>query len=414
MKKKMMVLITGLMVFSMACLGGCGAAAPAPADGGAAAPEAAEKAEAEAGTESEAESGKEAAEKEGAAAGEAAAEAPASDGGEEDLSEKGSAGLANPWMDITEDEARGMAQISISAPEGAENIKWSRMEDGDSPLIQLTFDLEGDSFTARQQATGDESEDISGMNYEWIVEDEITLAGWGGGNMKGRTYRYIGENEYADLCAWYDGETGNSYSLSVVAPDLDGFDIQAVAEALYCPESPAEGTAAEEHKAMDITSCDTFTDIVDKLKSGQGFANAVINGTDVLLVTDYIYDFEGNETYAAIDSDVYYYDADGVPVWAGYVTAGGTAYPLGISEGKLYACGNHFVNKMILKDGKMVIDEEAYVNYDSNGTGTYYYDSDTHEADPGKKGPSEDDSILNSFFDEYNEKAQIIVFNKIS
>ena len=75
---------------------------------------------------------------------------------------------------------------------------------------------------------------ISGMYYEWSGRLEDTMENWGDGNMKAQLYRFVGENEYADLCTWYDVEAGVSYSLGVTAADLDGFDILAVADML-CP-----------------------------------------------------------------------------------------------------------------------------------------------------------------------------------
>ena len=107
------------------------------------------------------------------------------------------------------------------------------METDSHALVQLSFDLNGDSFTARAQVTGDRTADISGMYYEWTQQDDVTLANWADGQMKGKYYRYISKDEWADLCTWYDEETGISYSVSVSSKDLDGFDLQAIAEALY-------------------------------------------------------------------------------------------------------------------------------------------------------------------------------------
>lgn len=141
-------------------------------------------------------------------------------------------GMANPWVDITEAEATALISNLFGTPEGASNVVWSKLE-GDSPMVQMSFDLDGLSFVARAKSTGDTAEDISGMYYDWTVEDETTLAGWAGGMMTAVTHRYVGTDEYADLCTWYNIETGVSYSLSTTAKDLDGFDIQAVAEAIY-------------------------------------------------------------------------------------------------------------------------------------------------------------------------------------
>ena len=150
--------------------------------------------------------------------------------------------LANPWHDVTADEAAENCSRLFKAPEGAENVSWSMMGEaadpakGIYPLVQLTFDLDGLAFTARARQGAGEDEDISGMYYSWDAEDAVTLANWGEGRMQGKVFRSLGEDETADLCTWYDVEIGIAYSLTTVAPDLDGFDIQAVAESMYDPE----------------------------------------------------------------------------------------------------------------------------------------------------------------------------------
>ncbi|MCR5627780.1 MAG: hypothetical protein K6F99_10710 [Lachnospiraceae bacterium] len=377
MKKISLIVLTGLMIIS---LSGCGTK---------------EVNEVKEETAGPAETAVESEEKEKA------------DNTESEEATGGNAGLANPWVDITEEEAAGMVENCFKAPEGAQNVKWSKMEEGDTPLIQMTFDLNGDSFTARVQKTGDATKDISGMYYEWTVSDDITLSN----NLKGKTCRYVGENEYADLCTWYDEKTGNSYSLSVVAPDLDGFDIQGVVEAMITTTTAStEEAPATEHVPLDITGCDTFTQILDKLDESYGFANVKLNGTDVLLVSDGTYDYDEEGKKVAIGAEVYYYN-DGVPNYAGFVEGGGTAYPMAVYDEKLYVGGNHYMNKMILKDGEMVIDEEAHVEYDSDGKESYFYSKGSGETDPEKAGPTDDDSIFNGIFDEYFDKAEIVYFS---
>ena len=87
--------------------------------------------------------------------------------------------IANPWKDITEDEAYQLVANGFSAPEGATNVKWSACGDCDpmstvlpGTLVQMTFDLDGMSFVAREQSVGDNNADISGMYYDWTVTDE--------------------------------------------------------------------------------------------------------------------------------------------------------------------------------------------------------------------------------------------------
>ena len=152
------------------------------------------------------------------------------------------AGIPNPWREVSEDEAKTLCPGALRAPEGAENVRWSVMESAGAPaLVQLSFDLNGLSFTAREQQTGDGAADISGMYYAWTVQSDMTLQGWSESARQGTYFRYIGESEWADLCLWYDTAENVAYSLGVTAKDLDGFDLQAVAEALCA--SPASAGA---------------------------------------------------------------------------------------------------------------------------------------------------------------------------
>lgn len=129
--------------------------------------------------------------------------------------------------------------------------------------------------------------------------------------------------------------------------------------------------APAQEASVDITGCDTFTQIVDKLEDGMGYANATIGDADVLLVSSGTYEWEEGQ-YAAIDADIFIYK-DGVPAYLGTVASGGTAYPLEVADGNLYVGGNHYMTKYIIDTEAMVELEEAYVSYDTDGNGTYYY-----------------------------------------
>lgn len=149
-------------------------------------------------------------------------------------------GMENPWVEITEDEANANCFRLFKAPDGAKDVIWSMcdelgdVEKGIGPMIQLSFTLDGVQFTARAQQGAAEDTDIAGNYVEWTVgPEEATLANWAEGNMPAKTYRSINESGYLDMITWYDIEMGISYSLSAAAADLDGFDIQAVAEQMY-------------------------------------------------------------------------------------------------------------------------------------------------------------------------------------
>ena len=182
----------------------------------------------------------------------APAAAPASEPAAEPQQEVETVQIPNPWRDVTEAEAKALCPGSLTVPDGAENPRWSVMETAGAPaLVQLDFNRDGYSYTAREQATGDRDADISGMFYTWTEQTEMTLSNWEESAKSGTCFRYIGENEWVDLCTWYDTAKGISYSLSVTAKDLDGFDLQAVAEALCVPAAAPAETGRQDGERFD-------------------------------------------------------------------------------------------------------------------------------------------------------------------
>ncbi len=161
----------------------------------------------------------------------------------------------------------------------------------------------------------------------------------------------------------------------------------------------------EHELSTDIEGCDTFTQIVDKLPAGKGYANVKVGDTDVLLVTSYTFD-NGDGYMAAIDSEVFAYDADGKIVYLGYVTSGGTAYPLAAGDGKLYSGGNHFVAVSTVEGLKLKDSMQAWVEYDTDGNATYY------TSENGADAVKADDSALTAMYDEMFD-SEIIEFSTI-
>ncbi|SCY71556.1 hypothetical protein SAMN02910292_02604 [Lachnospiraceae bacterium XBB2008] len=330
--------------------------------------------------------------------------------------------MANPWVEISHEEAEGLCPCLFKAPEGATNEVWRKLEGSESdsvagsPLVELDFTLDGMDFTARAQYGAAEDADISGMYYDWAVTDDVTFSNWRDGYMTGKMSRAISDDETADLITWYDIEIGIAYSLSVVAPDLDGFDISAVADAMYDPENapgadiPDDDEMEEEHvMTTDIEGKDTFTQIVDALPDGAGYTNETVGDEDVLLVASGTFD-AGEEYPEAIDSEIFWYD-NGAPAYLGYVTSGGTAYPLMIGDGKLYTAGNHFVKKYVVTDGMLMVMEEAGETFDTDGNATYYYDSDDG-GDYSSMSQEDAHAAYDKLFEEYTN-AEIIPFNAI-
>ncbi|SFC43651.1 hypothetical protein [Butyrivibrio sp. YAB3001] len=256
-------------------------------------------------------------------------------------------GIANPWVSITEEEAKEKCFRLFKAPDGATNQEWSMCEElGDpekylGPLVQLSFTLDDMSFTARAQQGAAEDADIAGNYVDWTVgPDEVTLANWGEGNMTGKTYRAVTDTGYVDMITWYDIEIGIAYSLSVAATDLDGFDIQAVAEQMYNPENEGFTDMPSDflQEQAGKTSFDSYDDVIAALTPGQGYAYIKLYGSDAeyLAVTDLVFEADNTACEASI-----YGILDGKVTQLSLVSGAGSAYPLRLEDGILYAGSNH-------------------------------------------------------------------------
>ena len=177
-------------------------------------------------------------------------------------------------------------------------------------------------------------------------------------------------------------------------------------------KQPAEsvrssGLAKDHVQATNTEGCDTFTQIIDKkLADGQGYANAKLDGTDVLLISESTYN-GGEGKDAATDAEIFMYK-DGAPVYLGCVMTGGTANPLMIKDGKLYAAGHHYVGKFTVTDDKLVIMEEVKETFDSDGKASYHYFSDDG-GDYSNFDQEEAKKIFDQLLDEYFN-AEILEF----
>ncbi len=163
----------------------------------------------------------------------------------------------------------------------------------------------------------------------------------------------------------------------------------------------------DDHVPMNISGCATFTDIVNKLEKGQAYSQTTISGTDVLMVSESPFSFNSNGSESeANDSEIYRYN-EGEIEYLGHVTSGGTAYPLMICDDDLYTAGNHFVRKYKIDESGLVLAKEIWVNYDSDGIGTYYRieDGKTEILDP-------DDEDVFTMYD-FVDYGTIIVFDAI-
>ena len=157
---------------------------------------------------------------------------------------------------------------------------------------------------------------------------------------------------------------------------------------------PISDLVSIDYSKVDLTKYGTFTEMINDFKPGMGYANIKLGDTDVFLVSSGTFNWDGKDN--AIDSSIFMYDDNGGIVLIGQVASIGTAYPLMTADGCLFAGGHHEVFKYTVKDGKIVIAEEAEEVFDTAGNATYYYSND-----PTKNEEVPDNSNLTRLFDEY-------------
>ena len=213
-------------------------------------------------------------------------------------------------------------------------------------------------------------------------------------NAEPATTKTIEDTEVA-RSAMPEAAEDNTEATSIANPWRDCTEDEAYQ---YGPNGFIENAAKEVSPSIDITDCDTFTQIVDqKLENGMGYANVTVTGTDLLLVSSATYDdLEGR--MAAIDATAFEYK-DGVVVEIGALCSGGTAYPFTMNNGYLYSGSNHWICKYAVANDKLSIMEKAGVIYDENGNGTYFYESDDG-GDYSNMDSAEAEKIYNELIDE--------------
>ncbi|MBQ7535529.1 MAG: hypothetical protein IJT43_07920 [Stomatobaculum sp.] len=178
------------------------------------------------------------------------------------------------------------------------------------------------------------------------------------------------------------------------------------------PETSARssGLAKDHVQTTDTEGCDTFTQIVDKkLADGQGYANVKLDETDVLLVSSNTYN-GGEGKDAATDAEIFAYE-DGKPVYLGCVMTGGTANPLMVKDGKLFAAGHHYVGKFTVTDGKLMVMEEVRESFDKDGNASYHYNSDDG-GDYSNFDEKQAKEIFDQLLKEYAD-ADILAFSTV-
>ncbi|MCR5267736.1 MAG: hypothetical protein K6E16_04400 [Lachnospiraceae bacterium] len=335
----------------------------------------------------------------------------------EENSQEAEVGMANPWVETTEEEANELVPRLFVVPDGAVNAEWHMMDSGTDfpgPLVQLNFDLDGLSFCARAQVCAEDHEPIDGMYYDWTVEDEGTLAGWGNGEMRAQFYRYVGEDEYADLCTWFDYEIGIAYCLSTTGKDLDGFDIQAVVEAMYPGDEFMPSSFVEEDTQK--TEFDSYDEVISYLQPGQGYTYIKVLGADeeVLGISDEIFDLDGKKAGTAIYVYGKYPDSDKIENLGNTFTEEGK--PLRTSDGLIYCCDDdcYEADCIAKESGGLMVMEYIFQSEDENGGFEYsgFLRKSNSVEDEGEDLPDDAD-VLFVQRQKDAEKAPVIEFTVV-
>lgn len=157
------------------------------------------------------------------------------------------AGIPNPITEMTAQELLERTGISFTVPEGAESVVYSMIDmDGDAPIAQMQFTLNGSGCTARAQSAAvpeGELPDISGFYYEWTSTDTGAV---------GYNTATLHWNEGAEgYVSWYDTVPGLLYSVSMTGGATKDALLDIAARSCPALQGEADGDVVGDGTAMD-------------------------------------------------------------------------------------------------------------------------------------------------------------------
>lgn len=168
------------------------------------------------------------------------------------------------------------------------------------------------------------------------------------------------------------------------------------------------GIQKDHKQVINSDSCDTFTQIVDKLAEGQGYTNVKLGDTDALLAADSV--FGVDDQHNAAEAEVFIYE-DGKVKYLGSLASGGSANPIAEKDGMIYTAGHHYIGKHTITDGALVTVEEAWETFDTAGNVTYHYSSDDG-GDYSDISSEEAQKMYDELYAEYSE-TKILNFDAV-
>ena len=134
-------------------------------------------------------------------------------------------GLANPWEESSKEEISEVVGGDMEPLEEATDAQY--LLNLDEGIGEMSFNYLGAECVARVKTT-EELEDISGMNYDNWETEAVEI-----GEIKGEFKATKDGDNTVQVINLYDPSTEISYSLSAVGKDLDGMDIQGLAEGTF-------------------------------------------------------------------------------------------------------------------------------------------------------------------------------------
>lgn len=140
---------------------------------------------------------------------------------------EGFIGMANPWIDTTQEDLEARTGMHLRAPDGAAEVIWRVLTTAD--LAELRFTLDGVSYTARA-VPAEHYRDISGMYYSWLTEQECRIGG-----CPGLLQIASSVGERVVLCQWYDEAAEVMFFLASRGANHRHEIVLAVAEEVSAP-----------------------------------------------------------------------------------------------------------------------------------------------------------------------------------
>jgi hypothetical protein len=153
---------------------------------------------------------------------------------EEPEAEEPDTGLANPWTESDREGVLAATGFDLNVPDEAENVVYSYMEA--DRLAQVSYVMNDHDWTYRVQPT-DGLQDISGMYYEWVAEEDTNVA-----DCEAEIKAYVENNGDPDnlddmfsvqVLNWYDATEGATHSVSISGRAVDGLDLSVYAEDMW-------------------------------------------------------------------------------------------------------------------------------------------------------------------------------------